>query len=355
MKKRFRAPLIILVALFLLLTSGLALAAQIEDAILGRPLERPITTTQQVNGFDPQSYLPYITGKADLQPWINTQNKNEVGNFYLTTYLASNGVPPNWNGDVENCDAGTTSEAFKQAMLTRINYFRSMAGIPPVVSFKADYNDKAQQAALMMSANNMLSHFPTADWECYTAEGAEGAANSNLYLGVNGPPAISGYVEDPGIGNEVVGHRRWILFPQTQYMGTGDIPPAGVGNPRANALWVFDLQNIGGPRPDTREEYVAWPPPGYVPYQVVFPRWSFAYAFADLTNATVTMTKNGQPLSLQQHPVVYGYGERTMVWEPNDIFGQAPGSDITYNVTITNVIINGQPNTFNYQVIVFAP
>jgi hypothetical protein len=44
-----------------------------------------------------------------------------------------------------------------------------------------------------------------------------------------------------------------------------------------------------------------------------------------------------------------------MVWEPNDIFGQAPGSDITYNVTITNVIINGQPNTFNYQVIVFAP
>jgi hypothetical protein len=138
-------------------------------------------------------------------------------------------------------------------------------------------------------------------------------------------------------------------------MGTGDIPPAGVGNPRANALWVFDLQNIGGPRPDTREEYVAWPPPGYVPYQVVFPRWSFAYAFADLTNATVTMTKNGQPLSLQQHPVVYGYGERTMVWEPIDIFGQAPGSDITYNVTITNVIINGQPNTFNYQVIVFAP
>jgi hypothetical protein len=67
------------------------------------------------------------------------------------------------------------------------------------------------------------------------------------------------------------------------------------------------------------------------------------------------MTKNGQPLTLQQHTPVYGFGERTLVWEPNDTYGQAPTNDIVYNINVNNVIINGQPQNFSYQVIIFAP
>jgi hypothetical protein len=91
--------------------------------------------------------------------------------------------------------------------------------------------------------------------------------DSNLYLGVFGPDAMLGYVHDPGGNNSAVGHRCWLLYPLIQQMGTGDIPPAS-NHSAANAHWVFDL-----PRsyPATRDTFVVWPPPGYVPYSLIFP------------------------------------------------------------------------------------
>ncbi len=357
MKIQKRISVLLLSLLLVGLAAGLALADWQGEALLGRPPISPANppiSQQTTTGLDPQAYLPLtINQQSSSSSWLNTQSRSEVRNFYLTEYMASEGVPSGWNGNHASCNAGSTSAAFKATMLTRINYFRAMAGIPPITAFKNEYNNKAQKAALMMSVNSALDHSPPMSWTCYTADGAEGAGSSNLFLGVYGPSAITGYIHDFGGGNFPVGHRRWILYPQSQYLGTGDIPATGF--PASNALWVFDLDNMWGPRPDTREEYVAWPPPGYTPYQVVFPRWSFGFAGANFSNANVTMTKNGQPLSLQVNPVVNGFGENTLVWEPNDTFGQAPASDIVYTVTITNVIVNGQSRSFNYQVIIFKP
>src|SRR5438034_1286336 len=89
-----------------------------------------------------------------------------------------------------------------------------------------------------------------------------------------GADAITAYIWDFGANNDIVGHRRWLLYPQTKVMGTGDVPNQG-GFAAANATWVFDA-NYGGPRPATRKPFVSWPPAGYVPYQVVYPQWSFA-------------------------------------------------------------------------------
>jgi len=213
---------------------------------------------------------------------------------------------------------------------------------------------KAQAAALMMSVNGLLSHTPDESWECYTPEGDEGAGSSNLSLGVYGPVAIRGYIYDPGTTNTAVGHRRWILYPQTQYMGTGDIPP--VGDYRAaNALWVFDLVNMWGPRPETRDTFVAWPPPGYVPDPVVYPRWSFAVDDADFGQASVTLTCVGQPVAVVQYTPVYGYGENTLVWEPQTSFTDPPAEGISCQVTVSQVLIGGQPQTFTYTIIIFDP
>jgi hypothetical protein len=265
---------------------------------------------------------------------------------------------PSWTGSHTTCDPGDTSPAFKDAILQRINYFRAMAGIPEISGFKTEYNQKAQAAALMMSVNWMLNHFPPTDWECYSASGAEGAGNSNLYLGVYGYEAIDGYIKDPGDFNYFVGHRRWILYPQTQMMGTGDIPPNFPDNLESNALWVFD-DHIWDDRPTTRHEFIAWPPPGYVPYQVVYPRWSFAYDEAHLGNATVTMTSNGQTVPVNRHNVVDGFGENTLVWIPNNLNNgddwERPDADSTYTVQISNVQIGGQSRTFTYEVTIFDP
>jgi len=315
--------------------------------------ERPHTVVT-LEEWDYFVYPPLVQRAPDPPTWVDTQHREASRTLYLVDYQSSVGVDSEWTGNHATCGTGTTSEDFRAAVLRRINYFRSMAGIPPLTGFNATYTQKAQAAALMMSVNRALSHSPDSSWTCYTAEGREGAGSSNLYLGVYGPEAISGYVYDPGGGNYPVGHRRWILYPQTQYMGTGDIPPRD-GYPAANALWVFDQENMWGPRPETRDDFVAWPPPGYVPYQVVYPRWSFAYPQADFSQASVTMMRDGEPLTLQINTPVNGYGENTLVWEPQVSFGSPPTADTSYQVAVSKVIIGGQSRDFTYTVIIFDP
>jgi hypothetical protein len=216
------------------------------------------------------------------------------------------------------------------------------------------YNAQAQAAALMMSVNRQLNHTPPATWTCYSAGGAAAAGKANLSLGEFGPAAITGYMMDAGANNSAAGHRRWLLFPPSQQMGSGDLPASG-GYPASNALWVFDTFD---PRPSTRDPYVAWPPPGYVPYEIVFGRWSFSYPGADFTSATATMRSGGAAIALTQEPVANGYGDNTLVWAPagslNDTWPR-PSQDTTYTVTLNNVLVDGQARSFTYDVVVFDP
>ena len=199
----------------------------------------------------------------------------------------------------------------------------------------------------MMAANGDLSHDPPADWDCFSADGHEGAGHSNLALGLVGAGAVTGYMDD-GVANPL-GHRRWVLFPQTQLMGTGDIhgrvDPVYVGS---NALWVID-SHYSDPRPTTREDYVAWPPPGYVPTEVIFPSWSFSYPEADFADAVVTMTRNGSPVPVVRDAPHDGYGENTLVWEP---VGRAHPGDV-FQVSVAQVVAGGTSRTFTYEVIAF--
>jgi hypothetical protein len=300
-------------------------------------------------------YFPVIyhsSGELSVRP----ANRQEALNFYRKYYLTS-AVSPDWTGNVSACDPGTTSQAFRDSIALRINYFRAMAGVPAKVTMPDAYNEKAQQAALMMSANSSLSHNPPTNWKCYTNQGHEAAGSSNLALGGYGLDALRMYMQDYGSGNTAVGHRRWILYPQIQNFGTGDIP-GGSGYYAANDLWVFD-SHIWDTRPATREAFVAWPPPGYVPYTVVFQRWSFSFAGADFTNAVVSMTENGANMPVTRYTPVNGYGENTLVWirtGAND--GSSwpkPTADTTYVVSVSNVMIGGSPRSFQYTVFIFDP
>lgn len=305
---------------------------------------------------------------AAVQPsasgsWIDTSNRATVQSSYLTVYAPTSGVPMGWTGSVAGDIPGTTAQAYQNAVAARINWLRSMAGVPPTIIFNPTWSTEDQAAALMFSANNQISHSPPSTWIDYSSAGATAAANSNICLysgsGWTDSGCIALYIMDFGAGNEEAGHRRWLLYPQTQSMGTGDVPVNGAYS-GGNAIWVFD-GNYGGPRPATRNTYVAWPPPGYVPYQVVFPRWSFSYPGADFTSATVTMTRNGSSVPVQLEPLANGYGDNTLVWvtdnqDPNSYFTPiAPASDTTDSVTVSNVMIGGSPQTFTYAVTVFDP
>ena len=308
-----------------------------------------------LEGLYPSDKRPFaVEGGFVIDPTV----RETVRLFYSTVYLSSAGVPSDWNGDVASCTAGNTSSAYQSATRRRVNWYRAMAGIPASIVFDSGFNIKAQQAALIMSANNNLSHNPPTSWTCYTADGAQAAGKSNLALGSAGPDAIDAYIEDYGSSNNLVGHRRWILYPQTQTMGTGDVVSTSSSYNRANSLWVFD-NNIWGVRPSVRDNFIAWPPKGYVPYQTVHPRWSISYPSADFSNATVTINRNGSSITVTKETYATGYGENTLVWRPSPYTdGQGwvkPTADETYQVTVGNVLVNNQPQTFSYTVTIFDP
>jgi hypothetical protein len=279
--------------------------------------------------------------------------------------LATGKVPAGWNGNVATGNAGTTSQAYQKATLTSVNIFRKLAGLNPVV-FDTDLGAKCAEAALMMSANRQLNHFPPASWQFYTANGAEAAGKSNLFLGFSGPFTIPGYIDDTGTGNEAVGHRRWILWSQSQVMGTGDVLGGG-GYSAANALWV--LPTGASPAPVVKGGFVAWPYAGSVPNTLVFQRWSFGVPFANFSAAKVSVKRGNKniPVRIVDRSST-GVGDNTIVFQPKLTYTgtgssstvlyqahlKAPLKQDTYTVTVSNVALStGGTKTFKYRVKVF--
>lgn len=305
-----------------------------------------VVTFLLVGAARPQPVAPVIT------PWIDTGDRVAVEAAYGAEFAA---VTPDlaWTGSHDECRAGDSSDEARQATIERLNFYRAMAGVEADVVLDHDFSEKAQHAALMMSAEGRLSHSPGEDYACFDHTGQEAAANSNLYLGRTGVEAVDGYIEDPGERNRDVGHRLTILHPPTTRMGVGHVEGTDLRYP-ANALWVFDDQVFVHDAP-TREEsgFVAWPPRGYVPERLVYPRWSFALDGADLSEATVTMTADGEVVDLEviERTSVQGQvPSSVLVWEPRGLVGRvglvtpaqdspAPvlSGDLTVEVTVAGV------------------
>jgi hypothetical protein len=278
---------------------------------------------------------------------VDRTNRQAVVDFYTGVYVAALAVPNDWTGSVAGCNAGVTSTAYANATMDMVNYYRAMTGLPAGVTHEAAKDGKAQLAALMMTANNSLSHAPPSTWTCYTADGAEAAGKSNLALGAAGARAVALYMADPGTGNTALGHRRWILYPRQVEMGTGS-----TGN--ANDLWVIGAFGSRSATPAV----VAWPPAGFVPYQLIYPRWSFSVntsVTVSFSGATVSMTRGGVPVTLTVFAGATGYGDNTLAWETSDLGFSSGGADEDVSVQVNNVVVNGVPTNYAYTVTVIDP
>lgn len=216
----------------------------------------------------------------------------------------------NWTGSTSSCRAGTTSDAFQQDVLARVNWFRAMAGVPAKVVLDNESSSLAQEAALVMAAAGDLSHEPDSSWPCFTENARTGAGRSNLFLGVFGVDAIDGYIEDPGPDNFAVGHRRWILDPSLTSIGTGDTR-------NSNALFVIDDEFDTNAPTRERDGYVMWPPRGHVPRSQIYPRWSVSHRSADFSRASVIVRHEGRTRVFGDvHTDSDGYGRmNTLVFE----------------------------------------
>jgi hypothetical protein len=273
-------------------------------------------------------------------PAIDTSDRTAVIKLYLNYYLPSNNVAPDWTGDVVTGVAGTLSDTYLGATLQRINYYRAMSGVGSAQVFGASEDDMCQQAALMMAAEGNISHTPPPSWTFYTPAAAQACAESNIRLdsaGDEGPGAVDRFMEDAESNNYYVGHRRWVIYP---------------------AIWIMNTV----PRPANAPLQTSWPPAGFVPAPLVFERWSFSYLNADFSGATVSVVKDGVPMTVQQEALVGEsgdgvdtfVGDNTLVWEmPANQVGLT--EDEAYAVHVANVRINGAAQDFDYTVTSIEP
>jgi len=290
---------------------------------------------------------------------IDPDNRWQVRDFYKAVFLTTDLTQPGWTGDYGSGDGGSVSKEWLLATQDRINYFRAMAGVPANVRFDPERNAACQEAALMLSVRGQLSHTPSPDWLWYTEAGAEAARHGNLSLGSTGPQAVDGYISDFGPNNGHVGHRRWLLYPQTDVMGSGDVPgDVDKGWFSSNVTWV--IPDEARERPPTRDPYVAWPPRGYVPANLVYSRWSFSCPDADFSETTVSMTRDGVPLPLTMEALSVGQmGDPTIVWVPDGMCTtsrecwELMGPQETIHVQVSHVRIEGSYEDFAYSVAIF--
>lgn len=278
---------------------------------------------------------------------------------FNTMYKAADVTGFTWNGNVTDCNPGTLSQAVLDKALLRLKYFRKAAGLSNAdITMDAALNTKCQYDALMTKANNMLSHAPLSTWKCYSAEGADAAANGNIAMGVSDVENINLWMEDEGSNNARVGHRRWMLYSRATKFGFGCTESSAT-------LWVINSGAGTSALPAKTPAYIAWPPKGFVPRDVVYPRWSLSvpaptYPYqVDFTNATVVMTRadgTNVPLTIEfANPIESTYrGDNTITWRPTGI-NLATDADHKYTVKVSNVLVSGVAKDYQYDVTIFKP
>jgi uncharacterized protein YkwD len=255
--------------------------------------------------------------------------------------LADEDVGAGWTGSVDGCVVGSESQESLDATLRTVNTLRSFAGIGPV-TFDPTYNHQALAAALMMKAADALSHTPGPDWPCYSDDGAAGAGSSNLFLGLSGPAAMVGFVEDGGVDS--LGHRRWLIDPGGTVFGSGSTGST-------NALKVIGGANA----PVAAGTQVSWPPAGFVPWPWVFNTWSIALGgdtdtgLFSTENAQVQVSLDGDPMNVSNVQTLEdGFGTgRTLSWNVS-VPNSATSADHDLKVTVDGVTQNGAPYPISY-------
>lgn len=184
--------------------------------------------------------------------------------------------------DVANCKAGTLSDAEKQKALATVNTIRALHNLP-AVTYDSSSDAAVTAAALIMTANNVLTHSPASNLHCYSALGASGAGSSNLYKttrqnlsSVLSATPIEAFLTD--VDEASLGHRRWILDPFLSQTAFGRVD----GSPSGSSTKVMSvaLKVIGGANANLATSnltYVAYPQGNY-PSKYVNKSWYLSFS-----------------------------------------------------------------------------
>jgi hypothetical protein len=245
-------------------------------------------------------------------------------------------APFGWTPGEDDCDPGTLDPRTIEDAVVRTNLFRWLVGLPPIVD-DAELNRKAQLCAVIQRSQGFLSHSPSSDVACYTADGAEAAASSNIAQGVTSPAAaVDLYISD--IRVESLGHRRWIFQPSYNRGGFSQVGTSWSDG--FSCQWVFGWGGTANPR------FTVWPNPGPSPIGAGV-SWSFSAGSVSFDGSVgVEVVRVSDNHVLPTTPVILegGFGPNTISFDPE---GWTHGE--TYEVRITGAIEAGLPTTLTYR------
>lgn len=260
--------------------------------------------------------------------------------------------------DVGKCIGGEISSYEKEKVLERVNYIRSLHNLPPVL-YKEDDDIYTEQCALVIAANEELSHTPGKDWTCYSEDAYTGCNKSNIFiqwgndnLSFKSTAVIDAFMTDEGV--DTLGHRRWILDPWLAHISFGRADDYSSKITGA-ALKVINTeqQDISGSSID----FVAYPyeyyPAGLYNENVMMSFSVISDRMSKWNNSKVDMLTSAVSILDPDNKLLKitgkvfdndGYGV------PNNLrwFAESIEPGVRYNVSITGVIVNGIPKTYNY-------
>jgi uncharacterized protein YkwD len=156
--------------------------------------------------------------------------------------------------------------------LAYVNYYRALAGVPPV-NDDAVLNDHCYQHARYMAENNHLTHYQDEGLPYASPAGQACAENANVWLGgATGTPFWEPRDSiDAWMGSS--DHRLWLLYPTTPTFGYGFYTAA---NNRAGAA----LDVLTGADFLADYSYTGWPVRYPAPGQISIPATRFPITLA---------------------------------------------------------------------------
>ena len=303
---------------------------------------------------------PTATASATPTPTPST-SPVPTGTDFLSRAAALYTAQP----DIAGCQAGQLHPAVIASVTNSLNTIRALHKLPPVTYSAAD-EAPAQQAALIMAANNALSHTPPTSWNCYSASGSAGAGSSNLYGGYGGglsllseEQVLAGWMTD--VNNLVldsVGHRRWLLDPFLGSIAYGRVAGRSTTSTRADAaaLKVFNLAGPAGPA-GTLPDIVAYP---FEEYPARFFDTNALLSFSVISNKTSKFGNNNVNFSGATISVRVRGGAALTVSKiafdndgyglPNNLQFAVAGltANTIYDVTVANVSVGGAIRSYSY-------
>ena len=301
------------------------------------------------------TFGPGPTAEALTAPSPVAASAAAAKSFYFSNWVPTLGVPLGWTGNTSGCVAGAISSKASAAILGAINYVRAVAGVPTLTQ-DATLTKNSQAAALMIQATGFPfpgnnPHDRTGDgWLCSTPEGQANGGFENIamsYLTSDAALAISQLMDDFGVPS--LGHRSNILLAIAPTVGIGETSNINVLQMGYN--WSLSAA----------ADY-AWPAAGYTPYEVTSVTtnntWVFYPASGNASTASVTVLKNGQPLSgvivLGAAGNAAGQGQSSAVsWLMPAVAQPAAGATDDYTVTVSG--ITGRAETsVTYHVDIFS-